>query len=133
MNVHPNAHALVVGKRPVCHFDGYLAVLLSPLLDKEARVGPPTVTINDAELAGQIGMGLNQDGLEKTFIGLDLALELFIFLRPHPRLFLIRDDVVEVIPRTVSAQDCPTQPSLLQSDDVMPISGAGPIHHSPPA
>src|SRR3984893_8963266 len=61
MNVNPYPQPFLLCEGSVCHLNGNLAILLPPSFDQKARVCPPPVTINDAELALDFRMWLDKE------------------------------------------------------------------------
>lgn len=53
---------------------GILPVLLPPLGDENAGIRPAPFAVDDAELTRQIGMRLDKQRLEQSFVRLDLPL-----------------------------------------------------------
>jgi hypothetical protein len=50
-------------------------------LNENFRLGPPAITVNDAELSGVVRVRLKEQRFEDAFVPLDLPLEFRIFLR----------------------------------------------------
>ena len=105
MDVNPNPEALLVGKSAVGDFDRDVPVLLTAAIHERSRVRPPTIPINNAELARHVWMGFYEQGLEQAFVGLNLALKFFVFFWAEAGLVRMGDYLIDIDFRPVSPED----------------------------
>jgi len=74
VNINPDAKTLFIAKCPVSDLGWNLPVLRVALRNENSGIRPTPVAIDNAELARDIRMWLDQEGLEQPLIGCDLSL-----------------------------------------------------------
>lgn len=74
MNVDPDAKTLLVGEGAVGDLDGDVSVLLPAVRHEDARIRPSPLPVDDAELAGSVGVRLDQQRLKQALVRFDLPL-----------------------------------------------------------
>src|SRR5262249_39404365 len=75
VDVDPHAQPFILGEDTIGDLRWQSPILVLLLnLNEDLRVGPAAIPIDDAELAGQIRVRLDEKRLEDPFIRLDLPL-----------------------------------------------------------
>src|SRR5688572_9105719 len=78
-------------------------------------------------------MRLDEKRLEQSTVGLNLSLQFLICLRPHARLIVVRDDVVDVCSPSVRPENSTVEPAFLQAHYVLRVADGACSTHGQPA
>jgi hypothetical protein len=84
------------------------------LFNKNPRIRPPTIPIDNQKLVWQIRMWLNQKRFEDSFVRHYLSLQFVILFWSKAWLLRVRDEIIQIHRRPISSQDRSVKSTFLE-------------------